>query len=233
MRPIQKTTTHATRWGMALGGMALLVLLGCIGPPSENNGGLFDLAPIGGDDAWEDDVKERREARDNPGSPDYRGYFDVTLTGDHDTTLNSFELGESTFMPVSSDLAGSPPHCLLTLADRTPDAEGRQGYLLLQFLGDDCDVRAGEYAVVSSLDEAREGGAVVLKTVQVDTTTKEIYRFESFVYPTGTLKLESSRNTIEGTLSVELVGVRVDDEERAQTATLMVRGAFEAIARAN
>ena len=144
--------------------------------------------------------------------------------------MDSTELGESTFTFVEGDLIGTPPHCLITLADREPDRQGRQGYILLQLFGNDCSPSEGSYELVGEWDGIDAEKQAVLKTVQIDVETEILYNYYTYKSPTGTLDVSNNNDSIVGEIDLRMSRVVIDDEEEV-SAELSLRGSFDAIAR--
>lgn len=163
------------------------------------------------------------DRRDDPSSSEYRGSFELELSEDLDTTLDSTKLGEATYTFVEDDGSGDAPHCLISLADRTSDAQGTQGYAILQFFGSGCPL-PGTYDL-----SARPEGAT-LKTLQIDRETDTSSTFTSYRNPTGTLTITRNErlSRLEGSFEAELTTKFVDDAPEART-TLRVSGSFDAI----
>lgn len=213
-------------------GLMLIASLGCIlpGPGFPEGGGDFPFDDVSGDD-WEEDVEERREERDDPSSVDYRGRFEATLGGERRATLDADALGEATYEYIERDLTGAPPHCQITLADREPDAEGRQGYMIFQYLGPSCAPPAGTYELFGDWEEAAGQEAFVLKTVQLDTETDDLVRYERFLGARGVLEITSSSfGRVEGVFDLMLTRKIIDDGEEL-AAEVEARGDFEAVER--
>ncbi|MEC9396241.1 MAG: hypothetical protein VYE40_06860 [Myxococcota bacterium] len=216
---------------LCLLGLLTPMTLGCLlGGPGGGTGDDGDDGILFGDDEWQDDVDDRRMERDDPSSPLYRGTFELQLEGDHEATMDSTELGESTYTFVDGDLVGTPPHCLITLADRQPDRRGRQGYILLQLFGSDCSPEPGAYELVGEWDGIDASRQAVLKTVQIDVETEIIYNYYTYRSPEGTLDVSNNNGSIVGELDLRMTRVIIDDEEE-KGANLSLLGSFDAIAR--
>lgn len=216
----------------ALALMALVGLagLGCL-VPGEGGGLDLDLGGAG-DDEWEEDVEERRRQRDDPSDPEFRGRFDVQLGGARQMTLDASSLGEATFEHVEQDLIGSPPHCLITLADREPDAQGRQGYMLLQRQGPSCDLEPGELEVVGDWEQAPAGSrAIVFKTLRLDIENEQMLQSESYGQPGGVVTItEANGRSISGVFDVMMGEHSVEGGEPEPTE-LEVMGDFQIVER--
>ena len=228
--------------GASAVGCALIVAwgLGCIFGDGGEGGDGFDLfppAPPAGEEEWREDAEERREERDDPRSVNYRGDFEVALTGDRvSAAIDGSRLGEATFKHVSADLTGTPPHCQLTLADREPDERGAQGYVIVQVIGPDCDLEPGEHAVYGAWQEASERGdgqegGVVIKAVQVNVETDALTNYYDYEQPEGTLEIVRVErgDLIQAYLEVVMKGVSVNDGE-VESAEMSVSGGFGAVA---
>lgn len=206
--------------------------LGCVLDGGDGgDGSLFPGSAPVEDDRWMEDVEDRREERDDPRSVNYRGDFELTLEGDVlRTVIDGSTLGEATFKYVSQDLAGTPPHCQITLADRVSDAKGAQGYVIMQLLGQGCDVEPGEYEVFGTWQAAREKGGVVLKAVQVNVETDVVSDYYDYRGGGGTLEIVQVERgqLIQGYLVGEMSLLTFnDDAERPQK--LSVEGGFGAV----
>lgn len=214
------------------GALVLVAGLGCIIPHDANNGydgdGLFPDYSLPDDD-WEEDVAERRRERDDPTSAGFRGDFDLRLRGAESLQFNAKSLGEATHEHIARDLLGTPPHCQITLADREPDGEGRQGYLILQVLGDDCSLAAGTHAVVESVEVA-SAGDVVVKSMQVDRETDESTRYATYTQGKGSVFIDESGSLLSGLIDIDLSTVEIDDDG-ASSSELAIDGDFRAVAR--
>lgn len=203
--------------------------LGCL----LGGGPLFDPNDSEFDDFTQDERRDEIERpdynpphydqRDDPSSPEFRGAFDLSLSQDLDARLDASKLGEATYTYVEDDGSGDAPHCLITLADRTPDASGAQGYLILQFFGAGCPL-PGTYDL-----SARPDGAT-LKTLQIDRETDTSSTFTAYRDPKGTLTITRNErlSRLEGALDVELSTKLVDDAPPADT-NLSMSGEFKAI----
>ncbi len=238
MRAIQKsdrsTTITWTLFVMCLGAWSI----GCVLENGDGGGdGLFDdfNQPPVPDDQWMEESEERRRERDDPRSTNYRGDFEVKLQSDRvDTAIDGASLGEATFEHVGEDLAGTPPHCQITLADREPDATGSQGYLILQVLGDDCDLEPGEFEVFGSWQEARRqesaGRGVVLKTVQITVETDAESTYYDYRQGEGTLEITQvdRGDLIQAYLEATMTRLTLNDDPE-QDAALSVEGGFGAV----
>lgn len=231
MRVVSQKPTMRGFWCVAL--CIAASGLGCVFTSGDGDG-LFDpYEPDSSDGEWQQDVEDRREQRDNPRSADYRGDFEVELESELFTlSIDGAALGEATFVHVGQDLAGTPPHCQLTLADREPDAAGRQGYIIVQVLGDSCDLDVGVYDVYESVDEAfRNDGKVAVKTVQVNEETDSATHFYTFGAASGELEVlqVDAGSLIQAYLDVKMGEVEVDDKA-AVASSMTVLGGFGAVA---
>ena len=169
------------------------------------------------------------EGLDSPTDPDFRGYFAFMLSGDESTELNSTELGESTSIYIDEDPLGDPPHCLFTFADRTPDAQGLQGYVLLQFFGAGCP--AGGSFDLQTLDRARGSqGGIALKKIAVDVQSETTLRETSYRDATGTVTFEEvEAGRLRGRL--EATATRRQGDPEDGPARVTVSGDFVAVPR--
>ncbi len=219
MRAHSHTNTRTlTRFALAVG----LASLGCvITDPEPRLRDPFDLPPS----------EEPRDGVgiDAPDDPDFRGYFDFTLSGDEATTLNSEDIGESTFLYVDDDPLGEPPHCLITFADRTPDAQGLQGYVLLQLFDSGCP--AGGAFDLDTLSSAREGrGAIAIKKIAIDVQSEDTLRETSYRDATGTISFEElEAGRLRGRL--EATATRRQGDPSDGPARVTVSGDFVAVPR--
>jgi hypothetical protein len=232
-QPMLESPSHKNAlFLLCLLGLLTPMTLGCLlGGPSGGDGDNGDDGILFGDgDEWQDDVDDRRMERDDPESPLYRGTFELQLEGDHEATMDSTSLGESTYTFVEGDLVGTPPHCLITLADREPDRRGRQGYILLQLFGSDCTPEPGAYELVGEWDGIDASKQAVLKTVQIDVETEIVYNYYTYRSPTGTLDVSNSNGSIVGELDLRMESVIIDDGDE-ESANLSLLGSFDAIAR--
>lgn len=207
--------------------------LGCVIPHDTNNddgdAGFFPDYSRPADDDWEEDVAERRRERDDPTSPEFRGDFDLRLRGVESLQFNAKSLGEATHEFIDRDLLGTPPHCQITLADREPDLDGQQGYLILQVFGESCSLAAGVHPVVESVEDAGIGD-VVVKSMQVDRETDEITRYATYSSGQGSVFIDQSGSLLSGLIDIDLSTVEVDDNA-VSASELAIDGDFRAVAR--
>lgn len=207
-----------TRFALAVG----LASLGCvITEPEPRLRDPLDLPPADG--------PRDGEGIDEPSDPDFRGFFEFTLSGDESTTLTSEDLGESTFLYVDEDPLGEPPHCLITFADRTPDAQGLQGYVLLQLFGPGCP--GGGRFDLEELDRARQGrGAIALKKIAIDVQSEGALRETSYRDAAGTITFEEREGgRLRGRL--EATATRRQGDPSDGPARVTVAGDFVAVPR--
>ena len=169
------------------------------------------------------------EGIDDPWDPDFRGFFDLTLEGDERTTLTSRDVGEATYTYVAEDPLGDPPHCLVTLADRTPDDSGLQGYVLLQYFGSGCPGE-GTYSLLPR-EEARErDGALTLKTIAIDVDADGAARSTSYREASGEVTIEEGEaGRLGGTIDARARARRGDPEDGP--ADLSLTGDFALVPR--
>jgi hypothetical protein len=166
--------------------------------------------------------------RDNPSSPNYRGNFEAIISGDLSMTLDADGLGEATYSRVPAMRGFHEAHCLISLIDREPDAQGRTGYLLLHFPDERCP-GAGAYTVVNEGDSVEAGSAHILfKSMMLETETPNGASYSNLSNASGLLTITASRNgVLKGELYLKLSMRSVDDGPPAGTS-VEVRAAFDA-----
>ena len=208
--------------------------LGCVLETGEPGDEWGEEPTVGERERWREDSEQRQEERDNPRSASYRGSFEVELSGEVAVVLEGSRLGEATFRFVSEDLVGTPPHCQITLADRTPDERGAQGYVIVQYVGSaGCRVPVGEHALYGTWQEAVErggGSGFVLKSGQVSIETDARSQWFELGSGSGTLVIDrvESGALIQGELDA-VFGRKVEDDGAPEAAQVRVRGVFGAV----
>jgi len=205
-------------WGAPL----TLAMLGCFipaGPEIDPGQPDFDDEPY---------VNPQHRERDDPQSENYRGRFSLSVTGEDTLTLDSSSLGEATYSYVGDDPFGAPPHCALTLADRTADSSGYQGYVIIQIFGDTCP-SAGSFAISSLADgDTPDPGTASIKTLQIDRETDTESVFTSYLDTRGSLTLIEQRNgVLRGSFVTTSFARRVDGDD--QDAMLDAEATFELV----
>ena len=222
-------------WWIILSACALSAL-GCLMDQPLSGGDLtpdFPSLPSGGpSDSWEEDLAEERRRRDDPGDPDWRGSFVIEATGAESIELDSTSLGEATYRWVERDLNGTPPHCMITLADRTPDAMQRQGYLIIRYVGDQRCAPSGEWpALINPGDEPLSDGSVTLSALRIDVEQEGRVISRSYDVAEGHVSFSvGDRGGLAGSISARFDRVTEEDDAISERpARLDLIGSFEAI----
>lgn len=226
--------TLLTLWALLLS----LAALGCLIPDvddgqdgqdgEDGNNWFPDLNNNTNNAPNNDPGRPTNPERDDPSSPNYRGNFEAILSGDLAMTLDADGLGEATYSQVPAMQGFNEAHCLISLIDREPDAQGQTGYLLLHFPGERCPGQ-GTYTVVNEGDSVEAGSAHILfKSMELEAEGADGASYSSFSNASGLLTITANRDgVLKGELSLKL-GMRAVDDAPPRGVSVEVRAAFDA-----
>lgn len=167
-------------------------------------------------------------ARDDPDADSFRGSFTLSIKGELDLTLDAQKLGEATFALIPQDGVDSKPHCRITLADRTPNATGTQGYLILQYFGDHCP-EPGSYPLLEPKNASSHQPFMTLRSIQIDRETDELSVAITYFDATGEVHIQrQDGDRMYGNVSIQTQR-KYRDNGTETIADLSVDGSFTAI----
>ena len=233
MRPLHRPRSTRLVWPLLAA--CAFATLGCLLDQPISGDDLVPefspLPPTGPSDTWEEDLAEERRRRDDPSDPSWRGSFVIEVTGDEVIELDSTSLGEATYKWVERDLSGTPPHCMITLVDRTPDDEQRQGYLVIRHVSErGCEPIERSFPIVVG-DEPPSIDTVSVSALQIDVEQDGRTIYRSYEVAEGTVRFSQGRNGgLAGSIEARfdrLVEEGDQIDERAVSVELI--GSFEAI----